>query len=230
MVDKIGDYGSSLFDALALTKDVGANPRRIPKIFQSEDMRRDDIVAAKDVIVSAATSTKIKEDRTVSNVGRRNESGVSKINQFPKDVLNRIRELFPAKNRETSLIAFVIHHLGEGLEIGDYRAPHDVAQLVKENQKTDRVNEALKLLSDKMDKLSNQATLLQHMAAYATLHDLGIRKRTDSVFDMDVLEDPIFTLTEKFMESFPEYKEIVNARGSRNTNYYKKDRKERVKL
>lgn len=152
------------------------------------------------------------------------ESSGAMIRDFPRPLLNTVKAMFPAGNQTDALVAFTLHALGGKCVHGGYEAPSHVREMVEAADKgtLPGLKAEMTGIGKKLDKLYTGMLTVQFLNVYAMLHDVGVRKRTEGLSQVDMLEDKMFEAMEIIRRDFPEFRQVVEDREHRNTSYFKK--------
>jgi len=186
-------------------------------------------------INNAATSAnqpkapvKIKSRRTGVRPPNKNCKNTDHVflRDFPRPMMNIAQAMFPAATQVEAIIAFMISSLGIKAVPSDYKVPGRIRDMVEgaEQGTIGGLVSDVASLHKEIAKLNERTQFLQFLATYAMIHDVGVRKITRSLDEVNMLEDSMFEALSIAEKQFIEYKHVVNGRERRNTNYFKRNR------
>ena len=150
--------------------------------------------------------------------GRAENASVVYIRDFPRDLLNAVKLLFPGLDSQTDmLIAFVLWQMGPDIDLPTYRPPKYIEQAVRrigEDSDTDGIQalgSSLGQLRAKLNSMSDQILRQQMLLAYLVTVGTGLHApgRVHSGDDLKMMHEHVLTTTYAALNDFPQYKQIV---------------------
>ena len=140
------------------------------------------------------------------------------IRDFPRDLLNAVRLLFPHLDSQTDmLIAFVLWQMGPDIDLPTYRPPAYIEQAVRqigEGLDTDGIQalgSSMGQLRAKLNIMSDHILRQQMLLAYLVTVSTGLHApgRVHSGDDLKLMHEHVFSTTYAAVGNFPQYKQIV---------------------
>ena len=150
--------------------------------------------------------------------GKAENASVVYIRDFPRDLLNEVKLMFPGLDSQTDvMIAFALWQMGPNVELPTYSPPAYIEQAVRRIREVsdtggvEALGANMAQLRAKLNMMSDQILRQQMLLTYLITVSAGLHApgRVHSGDDLKLMHEHVLSTTYAALGDFPQYKQIV---------------------